>query len=257
MPRAAHLRIKIFADGADVTGIRRLAADPLIRGFTTNPTLMRRAGVTDYERFAREVLAAVPDRPVSLEVFADDFREMIRQAKVIASWGGNVNVKIPVTNTRREFTGPVIRELSESGVVVNVTATLTLDQVRRIAECLAPQTPAIVSVFAGRIADTGVDPVPVMRAALAALQARPRAELLWASPRELLNIVQADELGCHIITATEDVLAKLAVLGKDLDDYSLETVQMFRRDAVSAGFEIAPVASPVTAGHEARTHERR
>ena len=182
----------------------------------------------------------MPDRPVSLEVFADDFPEMIRQAKVIASWGRNVNVKIPVTNTRRKFAGSVIRQLSEAGVKLNVTAVLTVEQVKQIAEHLVPETPAIISVFAGRIADTGVDPVPIMQAAREALTSHPRAALLWASPRELLNIFQADEVGCHIITATSDVLAKLALVGKDLDDYSLETVQMFRRDAVAAGYQIAP-----------------
>ena len=211
MTRVDALRVKIFADGADLTGIVQMYANPLIKGFTTNPTLMRKAGVADYEVFARRVLEAVPDRPVSLEVFADEFPEMIRQARVIASWGRNVNVKIPVTNTRREFSGRVIRELSDAGVAVNVTAVLTVDQVRRISECLAPATPAIVSVFAGRIADTGVDPVPLMRETREALAGRPAAELLWASPRELLNIFQADEVGCHIITATNDILAKLAL----------------------------------------------
>ena len=233
------LRIKLFADGADISAIEELAADERIRGFTTNPTLMRKAGVDDYEAFARRVLAAIPDRPVSLEVFADDFGEMMRQARVIATWGPNVNVKIPVTNTAREFSGPVIRQLSHEGIALNVTAILTVDQVRRVAECLAPDTPAIVSVFAGRVADTGVDPVPHMRAAREALAGRPRAELLWASPRELLNVFHADEVGCHIITATNDILAKLSLVGKDLDDYSLETVAMFRRDALAAGYEIA------------------
>jgi len=240
MTRVERLRVKIFADGADLDGIVRMAANPLIKGFTTNPTLMRKAGVGDYEKFARQVLEAVPDRPVSFEVFADDFPEMIRQAKVIASWGRNVNVKIPVTNTRRKFAGSVIRQLSEAGVKLNVTAVLTVEQVKQIAEHLVPETPAIISVFAGRIADTGVDPVPIMQAAREALTSHPRAALLWASPRELLNIFQADEVGCHIITATSDVLAKLALVGKDLDDYSLETVQMFRRDAVAAGYQIAP-----------------
>ncbi|MGH6689483.1 MAG: transaldolase [Gammaproteobacteria bacterium] len=239
MSRLQGLRVKLFADGADLDGIVRMYANPLIRGFTTNPTLMRKAGVDDYEPFARAVLAAVPDRPVSLEVFADDFSEMMRQARVLASWGPNVNVKIPVTNTRREFSGAVIRELSEAGVALNITAIQTLGQVRRVAEALAPGTPAIVSVFAGRIADTGVDPVPLMREAVEILTARPHAELLWASPRELLNIFQADDVGCHIITATNDVLAKLALVGKDLDDYSLETVEMFRRDALAAGYTIA------------------
>jgi transaldolase len=241
MSRLERLRVKLFADGADIDGILRASANPLIRGFTTNPTLMRKAGISDYEAFAHQILAAVPDRPVSLEVFADDFPEMIRQAQTIASWGSNVNVKIPITNTRGEFCGPVIRELSASGVTVNVTAVLTVDQVRRVAECLAPSTPAIVSIFAGRVADTGVDPVRIMRSARDAISERPRAELLWASPRELLNIFQADQVGCHIITATDDILSKLSLVGKDLDQYSLETVQMFRRDALSAGYEIAGV----------------
>src|SRR5947209_7307218 len=181
MSRVQGLRVKIFADGADLDGIVRMAANPLIQGFTTNPTLMRKAGVPDYEKFARQVLEAVPDRPVSLEVFADDFTEMVRQARVIASWGRNVNVKIPVTNTRREFSGSVIRELSGEGVTLNVTAIQTLGQVERVAEVLAPSARAIVSVFAGRIADTGVDPVPLMREAVKILAAQPEAELLWAS----------------------------------------------------------------------------
>jgi transaldolase len=238
MERVSQLSIKVFADGADFDNIVKLAANPIIKGFTTNPTLARNAGVTDYEQFGRKVLAAVHDRPVSLEVFADDFPEMLRQARAIATWGKNVNVKIPVTNTKSEFAGDVIRQLSAAGIVVNVTAIMTLEQVERVAECLAPDTPAIVSVFAGRVADTGVDPVPLMSEALSALRRRPKAELLWASPRELLNIFQADSIGCHIITATKDVLAKLSLVGKDLDAYSLETVQMFRRDAVAAGFEI-------------------
>ena len=238
MDRLGALRVKLFADGADLDGILHMYANPLIRGFTTNPTLMRKAGVSDYEAFARKVLATVPDRPVSLEVFADDFAEMARQARVIASWGPNVNVKIPVTNTRREFSGPVIRELSEAGVTLNVTAIQTLDQVRRVADALAPDAPAIVSVFAGRVADTGVDPVPLMREAVGVLARRPHAELLWASPREVLNVFQADDVGCHIITATNDILAKLPLVGKDLDDYSLETVEMFRRDALTAGYTI-------------------
>jgi len=238
MERLKRLRVKLFADGADFDSIVALAANPMIRGFTTNPTLARNAGVRDYEQFGRKVLAAVPDRPVSLEVFDDDFSGMLRQARAIASWGKNVNVKIPVTNTNREFSGEVIRQLSAEGVVVNVTAIMTVDQVRRVADNLAPDVPAIVSVFAGRVADTGVDPVPLMAEAVKALQQRPKAELLWASPRELLNVFQADAIGCHIITATKDILAKLSLVGKDLDDYSLETVKMFRRDAVAAGFEI-------------------
>ena len=239
MPALTDLRVKIFADGADFDGIMKMYANPLIKGFTTNPTLMRKAGIADYEAFARKLLAAVPDRPVSLEVFADEFDEMERQAMAIASWGRNVNVKIPVTNTKREFSGTLIRKLSAAGVVLNVTAILTLDQVKRVAECLSPNTAAIVSVFAGRIADTGVDPVPMMAEAVNILKARPKAELIWASPRELLNIYHADSVGCHIITVTNDVLAKLALIGKNHDEYSLETVQMFHRDASAAGFSIA------------------
>ena len=238
MEQLKQLRVKLFADGADFESIVALAANPMIRGFTTNPTLARNAGVRDYEQFGRKVLAAVPDRPVSLEVFDDDSAGMLRQARAIAGWGKNVNVKIPVTNTNGEFSGEVIRALSAEGVVVNVTAIMTVDQVRRVAENLAPDVPAIVSVFAGRIADTGVDPVPMMAEAQKSLRRRPKAELLWASPRELLNVFQADAIGCHIITATKDILGKLSLVGKDLDDYSLETVKMFRRDAVAAGFEI-------------------
>jgi transaldolase len=234
--------VKIFADGADMEGILTLYKNPLIKGFTTNPTLMRKSGIADYETFARQVVAAVPDRPISFEVFADTFDEMIAQGREIASWGSNVNVKIPVTTTKGVFTGPVVRTLASAGVIVNVTAIMTKQQVERVAECLAPNVPAIVSVFAGRVADTGRDPVPVMRACLKVLANRPKAELLWASPRELLNIFQADEIGCHIITVSHDVLAKLSLVGKDLDDYSLETVKMFHRDATSAGFAIATSA---------------
>jgi len=233
------LRVKIFADGADFDGIMKMYANPLIRGFTTNPTLMRKAGVADYEAYARKLLAAVPDRPVSLEVFADEFDEMERQALAIASWGRNVNVKIPVTNTRREFAGPLIRRLSTAGVALNVTAVFTLEQVKRVTDCLSADTPAIVSVFAGRIADAGIDPVPLMAEAVKILATKPKAELIWASPRELLNIIQADAVGCHIITVTHDILAKLGLIGKNQDDYSLETVQMFYRDAAAAGFSIA------------------
>jgi transaldolase len=231
--------VKIFADGADLDGILALYKNPLIKGFTTNPTLMRKAGIEDYEAFARQLVAAVPDRPISFEVFADDFDEMIAQGRVIASWGRNVNVKIPVTTTKGAFTGSVVRTLANAGVIVNVTAIMTEHQVGRVAECLAPDVPAIVSVFAGRVADTGRDPVPVMQASLRALSVRPKAELLWASPRELLNIFQADEIGCHIITVSHDVLAKLSLIGKDLDEYSLETVKMFHRDAAAAAFRIA------------------
>jgi len=245
MRKVSDLRVKIFADGADLTSIAKLAANPLIKGFTTNPTLMRKAGVTDYAEFARDVLRIVPDRPVSFEVFADEFEEMEAQALEIASWRANVNVKIPVSNTKGVFAGPLIRRLSQAGVTVNVTAVMTLDQVRAVTECLAPRTPAIISVFAGRIADTGRDPVPLMTEAVGLLKAKPRAELIWASPRELLNIFQADEIGCHIITVTSDLLGKLSLVGKDLAAYSLETVEMFYRDAQAAGYSIAP--APVRA----------
>jgi transaldolase len=233
-----QLTIKLFADGADFDGMIAMAGHPLVKGFTTNPTLMRKAGVSDYEAFARKVLARITDLPVSFEVFADDFSAMIEQAREIASWGRNVNVKIPVMTTRGAFTGDVIRKLSSEGIVLNVTAIMSCEQVRAVAEALAPATPAIVSVFAGRIADTGRDPVPHMRQCRALLLGRPRAELLWASPRELLNIFHAEEAGCHIITATNDLIAKLSLLDKDLTEYSRETVQMFHRDATSAAYEI-------------------
>jgi transaldolase len=233
-----QLKVKIFADGADLKGIVVSAANPLIKGFTTNPTLMRAAGVTDYHAFALDVLKVVPDRPVSFEVFADDFPTMEAQAREIASWGDNIYVKIPVTNTKGEFAGPLIATLSRAGVKVNVTAVLTTEQVIRIGAALAEATPAVVSVFAGRIADTGIDPVPVMAECVRVLQARPKAELLWASPRELLNIFQAHDIGCHIITVTNDLLKKLALVGKDLTLYSRETVTMFHKDAVAAGYSI-------------------
>ena len=241
-----NLRIKIFADGADLDDIKRLAADSRIQGFTTNPTLMRAAGVTDYAGFARDAIAAVSGRPISFEIFADDFDAMKAQAREIATWGPNVYVKIPVTNSVGEFTGSVISSLSAAGVKLNVTAVMTLEQVDDIATALAPDVPAVVSVFAGRIADTGIDPVPHMEAALGRLATRPKAELLWASPRELLNVFQADAIGCHIITATVGVLKKLDLVGKDLRDYSLETVQMFLRDATKAGYSIASGGSATT-----------
>jgi len=238
MTDTKSLKIKIFADGADLDGIKKLYSNPLVKGFTTNPTLMRKAGISDYEAFSREVLAAVPDRPVSLEVFADDFDEMIAQGRAIASWGKNANVKIPVTNTTGAFAGKVIKTLAAEGVVLNITAIMTVEQVRDIATCLNPDVPSIISVFAGRVADTGRDPIPHMIACRDALKDSPKAELLWASPRELLNIFQANDMGCHIITVTNDVLAKLSLVGKDLTDYSLDTVKMFRNDAVSAGYSI-------------------
>jgi transaldolase len=243
MPEGTDLSVKLFADGADLGVMAQLAANPKIKGFTTNPTLMHKANVRDYTAFAQEVLKLIPDRPVSFEVFSDDFGEMERQALEIASWGPNVYVKIPVTNSRGECSGSLIKRLSGAGVQLNVTAILTPEQVARVANHLCRTTRSYVSVFAGRIADTGRDPVPIMEQALAILKPWPLAELIWASPRELLNVVQADAIGCDIITATKDILAKLSMIGKDLTALSLETVQMFRQDAVQAGFTI-PVSLP-------------
>jgi len=238
MKSVDQLSVKIFADGADLAGMLALYRQPYIKGFTTNPTLMRKAGITDYRGFAREVLQAIPDRPISFEVFSDEFDEMERQARAIAGWGDNVYVKIPVTNTRGESAAALVTRLSRAGVKLNVTALLPLEQVREIVEAVTGGAPACISVFAGRMADTGVDPVPMMAAAVALLRAAPNAELIWASPRELLNIFQADEIGCHIITVTHDILKKLSLVGRDLHDYSLETVKMFHGDAAAAGFAI-------------------
>jgi len=238
MPDVNDLRVKIFADGADLDDISRLSKNPIIKGFTTNPTLMRKANVSDYRAFAMDVLDIVPERPVSFEVFSDEFTEMEQQAMELASWGKNVYVKIPVSTTHGEFSGPLVRRLSEAGVQVNVTALMTAEQVEMVADCLSDQTNSIVSVFAGRVADSGRDPVPIMAKSVKLLRPNKKAELIWASPRELFNIFQADSVGCHIITATTDVLAKLAIVGKDLDTYSLETVQMFRNDALAAGYTI-------------------
>lgn len=238
MKSVNDLKVKIFADGADVKGMVEMYGKPFIQGFTTNPTLMRKAGISDYRAFAREVLAAIPDRPISFEVFSDDFAEMERQAKEIASWGKNVNVKIPVTNTQGEPAYKLIRSLAHAGIQLNVTAVFTLEQVRDIVAHLDPKTPAYVSVFAGRIADTGRDPIPLMTAAHALVHTNPRAELIWASPRELLNVFHAEQAACDIITVTNDVLAKLTNVGKDLAQFSLETVKMFRDDAVKAGFKL-------------------
>lgn len=249
MAELGQLKIKIFADGADLNTISEMSRNPLIEGFTTNPTLMRKANVRDYRSFAQEVISIVSDRPVSFEVFSDDFEEMERQALEIASWAENVYVKIPVTNTRGESSGPLIRRLSSAGVQVNVTALLTLDQVAQVAKCMSGSSKSFISVFAGRIADTGRDPTPIMAQAVRLLRPQPSIELIWASPRELLNIFQADSVGCHIITATNDVLAKLPLVGKDLQDFSLETVQMFRQDAVKAGYyiEVSPGHLPLEA----------
>ena len=238
MRSLSELKVKIFADGADKAGMLEMYRHPLIKGFTTNPTLMRKAGITDYEAFAREILHAIPDRPISFEVFSDDFSEMARQARKIADWGENVYVKIPVTNTQGESSATLVHDLAQEGVKLNVTALTALDQVREVSAVLAGGPPAFVSVFAGRVADTGRDPVPHMAAALELVRPHPNIELIWASPRELLNIFQADAIGCHIITATNDILKKLHLIGKDLHEYSLETVQMFHEDAVKAGYTL-------------------
>ena len=239
MTETAQLKVKLFADGADLSGIKEMAANPAIQGFTTNPTLMRKAGIADYKAFALQALQLVGGRPISFEVFADDFGEMEKQAFEIASWGKNIYVKIPVTNTKGEFSGALIERLSRVGVQLNVTAIMTTGQVKRVTDRLAADTPAIVSVFAGRIADTGRDPLPIMAEAVKVMKAKPNTELVWASPRELLNIFQADAVRCHIITATNDILKKLPLIGKDLDSYSLETVEMFYKDAKAAGYSIA------------------
>ena len=232
------LGVKIFADGADKADILRLYANPEIKGFTTNPTLMRKAGITDYEAFAKDILSSITDRPISFEVFSDDMVEMERQALKIAAWGANVYVKIPVSNTLGEPTYALQRRLAAQKVQLNVTALMTLDQVRQVSDALEDHAPSNISVFAGRIADTGLDPLPLMAEAVAIMQRSPKQQLIWASPRELLNIFHADSVGCHIITVTADVLKKLALVGKDLDQYSLETVKMFRDDAVAAGFTL-------------------
>jgi transaldolase len=236
---AVHdLKVKLFADGADKATMLEMYRNPRIQGFTTNPTLMRKAGITDYPAFAKDILSVIRDRPISLEVFADEFDDMERQAREIASWADNVYVKIPVTNTRREPSLDLICRLSHAGVKLNVTALLTLGQVRDVTSALAGGAPSCVSVFAGRVADTGRDPVPLMAAAVEMVSVHPGMELIWASPRELLNIFQADAVGCHIITATSDILQKLSLVGKDLGEYSLDTVKMFYNDAVKSGFAI-------------------
>lgn len=232
------LRVKIFADGADKAGMLDLYRNPYVKGFTTNPTLMRKAGITDYESFALDILQCIPDRPISLEVFSDDFSEMEWQANLFAEWGDNVYVKIPVMNTRQESSARLVRRLARAGVKVNVTALMTLEQVREMNEALAGGPPAYISVFAGRIADSGRDPVPLMAAAVAMISVNPNIELIWASPRELLNIFQADEIGCQVITVTHAMLGKLNLFGKDLHEFSLETVEMFYRDAQAANFGI-------------------
>jgi transaldolase len=233
------MRIKVFADGADKSSLLRLYADPLIKGMTTNPTLMRKAGVTDYEKFAREILAIIKEKPISFEVFSDEFPEMRRQALKISRWQDNVYVKIPITNTRGEASLPLIRELAGEGVKLNITALLTVDQVRGVVQALEPTLPSVVSVFAGRIADTGCDPIPVMQESLELVRGLPKAELLWASVREVFNIVQADLCGCDIVTVAPDILQKaLGLWQKDLTELSLDTVKMFAQDAMTAGFTL-------------------
>lgn len=237
--RIEDLHVKLFADGANLNDMLRLYQQSYIKGFTTNPTLMRKAGINNYQNFAHQVLEHIKDRPVSFEVFSDDFDEMARQARLICSWGDNVLVKIPVTNTKGESSARLVKQLTHEGIKLNVTAVFTLAQVRVIAQSLQGGAPAIVSIFAGRIADTGVDPIPLMSEALSIFRAEcPSTELLWASPRELLNVIQAASIGCHIITATSDVLTKLQLLGKDLDEFSLDTVKMFYNDAQAVGYSL-------------------
>lgn len=238
MTSVKNLKIKLFADGAELSAIKEAYREGLVKGFTTNPTLMKKAGVTDYEAFAKAVLSEITDLPISFEVFSDEFEAMEREARKIASWGSNVNIKLPITNTKGESSIPLIRKLSADGLYLNVTAILTLEQVTAVAGALSGGVKSIVSVFAGRIADTGRDPVPYMNEAASILEFRPDAELLWASSRELLNIFQAEQCGCHIITVTNDILKKLSMVGKDLDALSLDTVKMFHSDAQSAGYKL-------------------
>src|SRR5215471_15043549 len=249
MKKISDLKVKIFADGADKDGMLEMYRKPFIKGFTTNPTLMRKAGIGSYGEFAKDILRSIPDRPISFEVFSDDFSEMEAQAEVISNWGKNVYVKIPISNTLGQPSYDLVHRLSHRGVQVNVTAMMTIDQVKQVASALKGGAPSCVSVFAGRIADTGRDPIPHMVESLNLLKGVPQAELIWASPRELLNIFQADDIGCHIITVTNDILKKLDGTGKDLAQFSLETVKMFRNDALAAGFQIetAPHESQVRA----------
>lgn len=233
-----QLKVKLFADGAEKAGMLEMYKNPLISGFTTNPTLMRKVGITDYRAFALDILAHIKDRPISFEVFSDEFPEMERQALDIASWGGNVNVKIPITNTKAQSCVNLVENLSKAGVKLNVTAIMTVEQVKGVLPALAKGPGGYVSVFAGRIADAGIDPMPIMLEVVTMLKAYPHIELIWASPRELFNIVQADSIGCHIITATNDILKKLPTIGKDLTEFSLDTVKMFYNDATAAGFKL-------------------
>ena len=233
-----QLKVQIFADGADKAGMLEMYRHSYIKGFTTNPTLMRKAGIADYESFARDIVAAIPDRPISFEVFADEFADMERQARRITTWGKHVAVKIPITNTRRESSAPLVEKLSQDGIALNVTAMFTLAQVDAVVKAVSGGAPCYISIFAGRVADTGMDPLPIMRSALEQMRAAPNTQLIWASPRELLNIFQADDIGCHVITVTNEILKKLSLVGKDQDEYSLETVKMFYDDGSAAGFKI-------------------
>ena len=238
MKKVEQLKVKIFADGAEKAGMLEMAGKSWVQGLTTNPTLMRKVGISDYKAFAKDILGLICEKPISFEVFSDEFTEMERQAMEIASWGDNVYVKVPITNTRREPIYPLIQKLVTRKVKLNVTALMTLEQVKGTVEALDPTVPSYISVFAGRIADTGQDPLPLMVDSLKTMKTNPKAELIWASPRELLNIFQADEIGCHIITVTNDILKKLSIVGYDLGEYSLDTVKMFYQDGKAAGFSI-------------------
>ena len=239
MKKIEDLKVKIFSDGANKEDMLDMASKTFIRGLTTNPTLMKKAGIKDYEAFAKDILSTIKEKPISFEVFSDDFDEMEKQAMKITSWADNVYVKIPVTNTKKESSKELIKRLVEKEVKLNITAIMTLDQVKTVLSVLDNKVPSIISVFAGRIADTGKDPIPLMKECLTEMKINPKSELLWASPRELLNIIQADQIGCHIITATKDIIKKLKLANYDLEDYSLDTVKMFYKDAVDAGFKIS------------------
>lgn len=238
MKTVEQLKVKIFADGADKAGMLEMYEKPFIKGFTTNPTLMKKAGISDYRAFCKDILTSIKDKPLSFEVFSDDFLEMERQALEIASWGENVYVKIPITNTKQETCYDLVKRLAAKKVKLNVTGLMTLDQVKNVVASLEPNIPSYVSVFAGRVADTGYDPLPMMAKAVDILKSSPASELIWASPRELLNIFQADDIGCHVITVTNDILKKLSLVGYDLDQYSLDTIKMFYKDAIEAGFKL-------------------
>jgi len=238
MKQLDELKIKIFADGADINGINELNKNSFIKGFTTNPSLMKKAGIKDYKEFAIKLLSKIKDKPISFEVFSDDLKEMEKQGEEIASWGKNINVKIPITNTKKISTLNIIEKLSDKGIECNVTAIFTIEQLKNVVEVLNKNTPAILSVFAGRIADTGIDPINIMREAITLSKAKPKSEVLWASTRELVNIFQADQIGCQIITVPHEILKKISNIGKNLEDFSLETVKDFYKDATSAGFKI-------------------